>query len=159
PRGMVRGRRQPAPPDRGHDLARGHRPDGAAPRLRGRERGRGEAHARGTRRPVPRLRRDPALGARPGRQRHRALRAALTIASPRGGCAAGGAAGERATLARGAPAIARIGPPELDPAPSLARLDTLAAGARPHLAGGMPPEEAAAALAGYLFGACGFRGN
>jgi regulator of sirC expression with transglutaminase-like and TPR domain len=81
------------------------------------------------------------------------------MGSPRDGFAAVVAAGERADLARGALEIARIGHPDLDPAPSLARLDTLAAGARPHLTDGMPPEEAAAALAGYLFGACGFRGN
>jgi regulator of sirC expression with transglutaminase-like and TPR domain len=68
------------------------------------------------------------------------------------------AAGEAADLARGALAIARIGHPDLDPEPWLARLDALAAGASGAL-GAAPADGAAAALAHHLFVACGFRGN
>ena len=60
-------------------------------------------------------------------------------------------AGERADLARAALAIARIAHPGLDPAPSLRRLDALAAGA--------PAGADAGALAAHLFGAGGFRGS
>jgi regulator of sirC expression with transglutaminase-like and TPR domain len=67
--------------------------------------------------------------------------------------------GEQCELAPAALAIARIAYPALEPGPHLARLDALAAGAHPRLRPDMPPEEAAAALAAYLFGECGFRGN
>ena len=69
------------------------------------------------------------------------------------------AAGERTDLARAALAIARIAYPDLDPAPYLRQLDGLAAAVRPRLHPGGSPEAAAAELAGYLFGECGFRGN
>ena len=69
------------------------------------------------------------------------------------------AAGERTDLARAALAIARIAYPDLDPAPYLRQLDGLAAAVRPRLDPGGSPEAAAAELAGYLFGECGFRGN
>src|SRR5213080_5101258 len=69
------------------------------------------------------------------------------------------AAGERTNLARAALAIARIAYPDLDPAPYLRQLDGLAAAVRPRLHPGGSPEAAAAELAGYLFGECGFRGN
>jgi regulator of sirC expression with transglutaminase-like and TPR domain len=69
------------------------------------------------------------------------------------------APGDRADLARGALTIARISYPGLALEPSLARLDRLAAGARPRLAPDMPPEDAAVALGTYLFRECGFRGN
>lgn len=62
-------------------------------------------------------------------------------------------------LDRGALAIARVGHADLDPAPSLATLDRLAAGARPLVDRAGTPEAAARALAEYLFEACGFRGN
>jgi regulator of sirC expression with transglutaminase-like and TPR domain len=55
--------------------------------------------------------------------------------------------------------IARIAYPDLDPAPSLRRLDDLAAAVRPRLFPQASPEAAAAELAGYLFRECGFRGN
>ncbi len=69
------------------------------------------------------------------------------------------AAGERTDLARAALTIARIAYPDLDPAPSLRRLDDLAAAVRPRLFPQASPEVAAAELAGYLFRECGFRGN
>ena len=69
------------------------------------------------------------------------------------------AAGERTDLARAALTIARIAYPDLDPAPSLRRLDDLAAAVRPRLFPQASPEAAAAELAGYLFRECGFRGN
>jgi regulator of sirC expression with transglutaminase-like and TPR domain len=69
------------------------------------------------------------------------------------------AAGERADLARGALAIARIAYPSLDPAPSLGVLDALAAAVRPRLFPQASPEAAVQELAAYLFGECGFRGN
>jgi regulator of sirC expression with transglutaminase-like and TPR domain len=69
------------------------------------------------------------------------------------------AGGDDASLAAGALVIARIGHPALDPAPSLATLDALAAGIRPRLAASDPPERRAAALARYLFEEVGFRGN
>src|SRR5947207_14827653 len=68
-------------------------------------------------------------------------------------------AGERTDLARAALAIARIAYPALDPAPYLRQLDGLAATVRPRLYPHASPEAAAAELAGYLFGECGFRGN
>jgi regulator of sirC expression with transglutaminase-like and TPR domain len=69
------------------------------------------------------------------------------------------AAGERTDLARAALSIARIAYPDLDPAPSLRRLDDLAAAVRPRLFPHASPEAAAIELAGYLFRECGFRGN
>jgi regulator of sirC expression with transglutaminase-like and TPR domain len=69
------------------------------------------------------------------------------------------AAGERADLARGALAIARIGYPGLDPAPSLAELDALAAAAAAHVPAGAPASEAVRAVATYLFRRRGFHGN
>jgi regulator of sirC expression with transglutaminase-like and TPR domain len=69
------------------------------------------------------------------------------------------AAGERTDLARAALAIARIGHPDLDPAPSLRRLDALAAAVRPRVVPGMPPASAVAELAHHLFEECHFRGN
>ena len=62
-------------------------------------------------------------------------------------------------LGRAALAIARIGYPELDPAPYLAELDTLAAAAAARLPAGAPNDEAIRAVAGYLFRERGFRGN
>src|SRR5215831_17032902 len=62
-------------------------------------------------------------------------------------------------LAVAALEIARIGHPDLDPAPTLQALDLLAAGLRPQLAAGFPPDEAARLLARYLFEESGFRGN
>jgi regulator of sirC expression with transglutaminase-like and TPR domain len=61
-------------------------------------------------------------------------------------------------LARAALEIARIGHPDLDPAPALHALDTLAGELRPRLSGGTPGD-AARLLARYLFEECGFRGN
>ena len=69
------------------------------------------------------------------------------------------AAGERTDLGRAALAIARIAYPTLEPAPHLAELDALAEGARERVVAARVPEGAAVALAGYLFGECGFRGN
>jgi regulator of sirC expression with transglutaminase-like and TPR domain len=69
------------------------------------------------------------------------------------------AAGERTELARAALAIARIGHPALDPAPSLHRLDGLAAAVRPRLVAGVPPASAAAEVAHHLFAELRFRGN
>ena len=69
------------------------------------------------------------------------------------------AAGERTDLARAALTIARIAYPDLDPAPSLRRLDDLAAAVRPRLFPQASPEAAAVELADYLFRECGFRGN
>jgi regulator of sirC expression with transglutaminase-like and TPR domain len=69
------------------------------------------------------------------------------------------AAGERCDLARAALAIARLGHPDLDPAPSLERLDALAAGVRGRLHDGLAPDEAAVKVARYLFDECGFHGN
>ena len=69
------------------------------------------------------------------------------------------AAGERTDLARGALAIARIAYPALEPSPHLAALAALAEGARARVSAAETPVRAATALAGYLFGECGFRGN
>ena len=63
------------------------------------------------------------------------------------------APGEDTDLARGALTIARIGYPELDPGPWLARLDALARGARERAA--VSPD----ALCRYVFQECGFHGN
>ena len=87
-----------------------------------------------------------------------AARDAVTPVELRARFAALVAAGDRADLGRCALEIARIGYPDLDPAPHLRRLDDLAAAVRPRLAGA-PPPEAAARLVGYLFEECGFRGN
>ena len=62
-------------------------------------------------------------------------------------------------LARAALEIARIGQPDLDPEPSLRRLDALAAGLAPRLPPDPPPDDAARLLAHYLFDECGYRGN
>src|SRR2546428_13141821 len=69
------------------------------------------------------------------------------------------AAGERTDLARAALTIARIAYPDLDPAPSLRRLDELAAAVRPRLFPRASPEAAATELAGYLFRQSAFPGN
>ena len=69
------------------------------------------------------------------------------------------AAGERTDLARGALAIARIGHPDLVADPWLRRLDALADAVRKRLPPGTSRDGAVAALAGYLFGDCGFHGN
>jgi regulator of sirC expression with transglutaminase-like and TPR domain len=69
------------------------------------------------------------------------------------------APGERTDLARAALAIARIGYPDLDPTPSLRRLDGLAAAVRPRLAAGASPGTAAAEVAHHLFAELRFRGN
>lgn len=55
--------------------------------------------------------------------------------------------------------IARIAYPSLDPAPWLAALDELAAGARPLVQAANTPVAAADALARFLFSTQGFRGN
>jgi len=55
--------------------------------------------------------------------------------------------------------IARIGHPELDPAPTLAALDHLAEAARARVPHGTPAADAARALARYLFQERGFQGN
>ncbi|MCC6850416.1 MAG: transglutaminase family protein [Deltaproteobacteria bacterium] len=68
-------------------------------------------------------------------------------------------AGDEAGLAPGALVVARIGHPELAPEPSLAALDALADGVRPHLLASDPPERRAAVLARYLFEERGFHGN
>jgi len=68
-------------------------------------------------------------------------------------------AGDRTDLAEAALAIARIAYPALEPGPSLARLDDLAAAIRPRLPAGAGLEASVEALTGYLFGECGFRGN
>src|SRR5689334_7920874 len=73
--------------------------------------------------------------------------------------AASAAAGGRCDVARGALAIARIGYPDLAPEPSLARLDALAAGARPRVDAAAAVEQRAMQLAAYLFEECGFSGN
>jgi regulator of sirC expression with transglutaminase-like and TPR domain len=62
-------------------------------------------------------------------------------------------------LGRAALEIARIGHPDLDPAPALSALDALAEGLRPRLPAGAAPDESAGLLARYLFEECGFRGN
>jgi regulator of sirC expression with transglutaminase-like and TPR domain len=62
-------------------------------------------------------------------------------------------------LGRAALEIARIAQPDLDPEPSLRRLDALAAGLAPRLPSDPPPDDAARLLAHYLFDECGFRGN
>jgi regulator of sirC expression with transglutaminase-like and TPR domain len=63
------------------------------------------------------------------------------------------------TLDRAALEIARIGHPDLDPAPTLQHLDALAAAVRPRLGPGVAPDAAARLLARHLFEECGFRGN
>ena len=67
--------------------------------------------------------------------------------------------GARFDLGRGALTLARVAYPELEADPYLARLDTLADGARARLTPGLPPAEAALTLASYLFRDLGFRGN
>jgi regulator of sirC expression with transglutaminase-like and TPR domain len=69
------------------------------------------------------------------------------------------AAGDRCELARATLEVARIAYPGLDPRPSLARLERLAAGVRPRLAAASRSAQAATELAAYLFVECGFRGN
>jgi len=68
-------------------------------------------------------------------------------------------AADRCDLARGALTIARIAYPDLDPEPSLRRLDDLAAAVRPRLAAHEPAERAITTVTSYLFEQCGFRGN
>jgi regulator of sirC expression with transglutaminase-like and TPR domain len=63
------------------------------------------------------------------------------------------------TLDRAALEISRIGHPDLDPAPTLERLDALADAVRPRLAPGATLASAAHLLARHLFEDCGFRGN
>ncbi len=65
----------------------------------------------------------------------------------------------RLDLARAALALARIGHPELDPAPSLARLDQLALAARPDVDAAGDPAGGLLAIARHLFSIDGFRGN
>ncbi len=63
-------------------------------------------------------------------------------------------------LGRAALEIARIAYPDLDPAPHLAHLDRLADAVRPRLAAAGPGAvPRALAVAAYLFGELGFRGN
>ncbi len=62
------------------------------------------------------------------------------------------------TLDRAALEIARIGHPDLDPAPTVALLDTMADDLRPRLAGAAP-DAAARVLTSHLFEECCFRGN
>ena len=69
------------------------------------------------------------------------------------------APGPHCDLGRAALTIARIAYPDLDAGPYLARLDALAASARPRLPADVPPAEAGLALASYLFRDLGFRGN
>ena len=69
------------------------------------------------------------------------------------------AAGERTDLARAALTIARIGYPDLDPAPSLRRLDELADAVRPRLVPGASPAISVTELVHHLFEQCRFRGN
>lgn len=68
-------------------------------------------------------------------------------------------AGDRADLARAAATVARIAYPTLDVDRCVARIDGLAAGARPHVTLDLSPHEAANALAAWLYGPAGFRGN
>src|SRR4029077_19206967 len=62
-------------------------------------------------------------------------------------------------LAHASLEIARIAYPDLDPAPTLEGLDTLAAALRPRLGAATAPGDAARLLGRYLFEECGFRGN
>jgi regulator of sirC expression with transglutaminase-like and TPR domain len=68
-------------------------------------------------------------------------------------------AGEHADLARCAATIARIAYPALDVDRCVAALDALAVGARPHLTRDIGPAAAASAIAAWLYGPAGFRGN
>jgi regulator of sirC expression with transglutaminase-like and TPR domain len=83
----------------------------------------------------------------------------MATASLRDEFAATVAAGERTDLARAALVIARIAYPTLDPAPSLAQLDALAAAARRRIVPGASPAHAAREVAAFLFGDGGFAGN
>jgi regulator of sirC expression with transglutaminase-like and TPR domain len=83
----------------------------------------------------------------------------LALDDLRAGFVRATAAGDHCDLARGALVIARIGHPELDPEPTLATLDMLAAGVRPRLDPGDPLEHRATVLAHYLFEECGYHGN
>ena len=69
------------------------------------------------------------------------------------------AAGEHCPLDRAALAIARIGHPDLDPAPYLARLDEYAETLRSRGATDAAPHRAALDAARYLFEELHFRGN
>lgn len=69
------------------------------------------------------------------------------------------ARGPRPDLGRAALCIARIGYPDLDPAPYLAELDALADGAAARTPRGAAADAAVRAVTGYLFRECGFRGN
>jgi regulator of sirC expression with transglutaminase-like and TPR domain len=68
-------------------------------------------------------------------------------------------AGQRCDLAVAALEIARIADPELDPAPTLRRLDQLADDLRRRLPDGASAAEATAELTRFLFEEHGFRGN
>ncbi len=87
------------------------------------------------------------------------LRSMLPLGDLRARFARAIAAGDEAALAPAALVIARIGYPDLDPAPTLQALDALAEDARVRLARHDRPERRAAALAHYLFDECGYRGN
>jgi regulator of sirC expression with transglutaminase-like and TPR domain len=63
------------------------------------------------------------------------------------------------TLDRAALEVARIGHPDLDPTPTLKRLDTLADALRPRLPRGAAAATGARLLARHLFEDCGFRAN
>jgi regulator of sirC expression with transglutaminase-like and TPR domain len=68
-------------------------------------------------------------------------------------------AGQGCDLAAAALEIARIADPELDPAPTLRRLDELADELRRRLPAGASPAVATAELTRFLFEEHGFRGN
>lgn len=68
-------------------------------------------------------------------------------------------AGARLDLAAAALEIARIGHPDLDPAPWLSRLDDLADGVRPKVSSTDSTEGRVFILTQFLFEECGFRGN
>jgi regulator of sirC expression with transglutaminase-like and TPR domain len=67
--------------------------------------------------------------------------------------------GDRCDLGRAALEIARVEYPDLDPDPSLQRLDALARAIRPRVGPRESPEDAVAHVTAYLFDECGFRGN
>ncbi len=67
--------------------------------------------------------------------------------------------GDRANLGRAALEIARLEHPDLDPLPSLARLDAMADAIRVRARAASRPADAFAEVTRYLFDDCGFRGN
>jgi regulator of sirC expression with transglutaminase-like and TPR domain len=81
------------------------------------------------------------------------------VASLRDRFAAHVAAGQRCDLAAAALEIATIAYPDLDPAPSLRRLDDLARDAGRRIGPEMSAADAAHELTRFLFEDCGFRGN